>query len=48
MNVQESLALPRARDTIGRITPYVPGKSIEEVAAEYGVRRREAGLNEIP
>ena len=38
MNVQESLALPRARDTIGRITPYVPGKSIEEVAAEYGVR----------
>lgn len=37
MNARESLAMPRSRPTIERITPYVPGKSIEEVAAEYGI-----------
>lgn len=37
MNVRQSVTRPQARATIERITPYVPGKSIEEVAAEYGV-----------
>lgn len=39
---------PSPRPTVGRISPYVPGRPIEDVEAEFGIRAVKLASNENP
>jgi histidinol-phosphate aminotransferase len=39
---------PSARPAVGKISPYVPGRPIEDVEAEFGIRAVKLASNENP